>query len=269
MGSIRWWTSEKMLEHAFAEFTIAMNFFDSVNENEKMAHPVILSEPFYMGKYEVTQEVWQRLMGNNPSYFKGPRLPVNWISWENANKFCSKIKEVCGLEASLPTEAQWEYACRAGTNTALNDGSFWNPFALVYAKWEYPFPPRINTYSEDGSIYCVISSDELFLDRLGWFALNHQDKPNQVGLKQPNAWGLYDMHGNIEEWCWDRYGAYPNSSINDPVGPPFGSTRVLRGGDFLRSSSSCRSASRYSNFPYSGGWSSGFRVILYIAPRPK
>ncbi|MCX6907628.1 MAG: SUMF1/EgtB/PvdO family nonheme iron enzyme [Verrucomicrobia bacterium] len=165
--------------------------------NEK--HDVTLTKPFYIGKFEVTQQQWQAVMGSNPSSWRGNKNPLENISWEACQGFLVKVNEkLPGLKAALPTEAQWEYACRAGTTTKFSFGD--NPDVLK----EYAVYPFVR----------------------GW--RNFETSP--VGTKKPNPWGLYDMHGNVAEFCSDRFGPYPTSAQVDPQGADSGSDRVLRGG---------------------------------------
>ncbi|MBP5760986.1 MAG: formylglycine-generating enzyme family protein, partial [Verrucomicrobia bacterium] len=138
-----------------------------------------------------------------------------------------------GYEYTLPTESQWEYACRAGTTTALNSGK------NLSDKVECPE-----------------------MDEVGWYGYNSDDKTHPVGQKQPNAWGLYDMHGNVYEWCLDWYGAYPASSVTDPKGASSGSDRVIRGGSWFSDALNCRSAYRDGSYPDYSWFSFGFRVAL-------
>jgi formylglycine-generating enzyme required for sulfatase activity len=198
-------------------------------------HEVTISRPFYLGKYQVTQAqwkvvmnapdeaksgLWARLTGNaadnNPSYFKGDNLPVEQVSWKDTQEFCRKL----GPEYRLPTEAEWEYACRAGTT---------------------------GDYAGN-------------LDEMAWYDKNSGDKTHPVGQKKPNPWGLYDMHGNVWEWCQDWYGAYPDQAVTDPSGPTSGSCRVLRGGSWFHEAFSCRSAQRDSFTPDDRSHALGFRL---------
>ena len=211
--------------------------------DEEIQHQVILTQGYWLGKYEVTQAQYEAVMGTNPSYFKGADLPVEQVSWYDATNFCAKLtasekaagRLPSGYAYTLPTEAQWEYACRAGTTTAFNNGT---------------------------NIETEYQSECPNLDPLAWYRHNSGSKTHPVGQKQPNAWGLYDMHGNVWEWCLDWYRAYPTTAVTDPVGPSTGSIRVLRGGSWHDYASLCRSAFRYRIDPDGSYYSYGFRVAL-------
>jgi len=182
-------------------------------------HEVTITKPFYMGKYEVTQEQWQRVMLTNKSKKKGAKLPVTNVSWDDCQEFIKKLNAVTKGEFRLPTEAEWEYACRAGTTT------------------KYSFGDRI---SIDDANY-----DNNFHKESG----NQIIKPVAVGSYRSNAFGLYDMHGNVFEWCEDWYGKYPAESVTDPKGSDSSRSRVLRGGSFYNSAWLSRSADRYYDLP--------------------
>ena len=192
--------------------------------DEKPIHKVTISNDFYLGKYEVTQAQWQALMSNNPSYFKGDNLPVEQVSWDDAQKFISKLNaQNDGYKYRLPTEAEWEYAARSGT-----------------------------TGDYAGS-----------LDSMAWYGANSGSKTHEVGTKQANAWGLFDMHGNVWEWCQDWYGNYQSGSVTDPTGASSGSDRVGRGGGWYNGAVNLRSALRGSYSPLGRGSNLGFRVVRY------
>jgi formylglycine-generating enzyme required for sulfatase activity/predicted DNA-binding WGR domain protein len=163
-------------------------------ENETQ-HEVTLTKSYYMGKYAVTQEQWKAVMGKNPSDTKGAKLPVTDVSWNDCKKFVKKLNGITKGKYRLPTEAEWEYACRAGTSTAYSFGD--------------EITPKDANYDDS---------------KLG--------KPVEVGSYKPNAFGLCDMHGNVWEWCEDWYGDYPKGAVIDPKGPAKGEYRVLRGGSF-------------------------------------
>ena len=195
------------------------------NNNEKQ-HSVTISS-FQMMTTEITQSMWKAVMGNNPSNWKGDKLPVENVSWDDCQAFIRELNERDpGSNYRLPTEAEWEYACRAETTTRLYNGDR--------------------------------DSD---LDRIGWYAGNSGSKTHPVGQKQPNAWGLYDMHGNVWEWCQDWKGNYPSGSVADPRGPSSGSARVCRGGSWSYGSKYCRSAIRNGYAPSYRYFSQGFRLV--------
>ena len=210
--------------------------------DDEVQHKVTLTEGYWLGKYEVTQAQYEAIMGTNPSYTRGDNNPVEEVSWNDAMEFCKKLtaqenaagRLPVGYEYTLPTEAQWEYACRAGTTTALNSGK-----------------------NLSNTKQCPE------MDEVGWYTYNSDKKTHPVGQKQPNAWGLYDMHGNVLEWCLDWYGSYPTSFVKDPTGASTGKYRVYRGGAYRDSDAfSCRSASRAGNTPDFYNNNRGFRVVL-------
>ena len=210
-------------------------------ENNETQHQVTLTKGYWLGKYEVTQKQYQAIMGTNPSKWKGADLPVEQVTWRNATNFCAKLTEIeraagrlpAGYEYTLPTEAQWEYACRAGTTTALNSGK------------------DLSDWHECPE-----------MDEVAWYHYNSNKTTHPVGQKKPNAWGLYDMHGNVWEWCLDWEGNYPSSAVTDPVGPSTGTSRVFRGGSWDYYATHCRSARRVGNYPGDGWEDNGFRVAL-------
>lgn len=170
-------------------------------------HEVTITKPYYMGKYEVTQEQWVALGCENISVHKGAKLPVINVSWFDSQEFIAKLNAKTAGGYRLPTEAEWEYACRAGTTTAYSSGDKIMPSQANY---------------NDSKI----------------------DKPIKVGSYIPNKFGLYDMHGNVWEWCEDWYAAYPRESVVDPKGPETGTYRVLRGGGFITDDASALSFGR-------------------------
>jgi len=198
--------------------------------DEKPQHRVRITEPFYLGKYQITQEQWEAVMGGNPSRFPGPRNPVEQVSWEDCQAFLGKLNERYpspGAIFRLPTEAEWEYACRAGSST-----------------------------------HWCFGDDEASLKEYAWYAANSGHRPQSVGQKRLNAWGLCDMHGNVWEWCadWHESDYYTRSPTNDPKGPFFGSVRVLRGGSYYFRARFTRSAYRNEDTPFSRSRDFGLRV---------
>ena len=210
-------------------------------------HEVTLTQGYWMGKYEVTQAQYKAVTGRDPSVFKGDSDPVENVSWFDARDFCAKLTEIEaaagrlpeGYEYALPTEAQWEYACRAGTVSAFSNGT--NIPAAEQIEDEYCFN----------------------LNAIGWYKFNSYGTPHPAGEKQPNAWGLYDMHGNVAEWCLDWYKKdYPNPFAVDPAGPYTAMRRVVRGGSYSDGAGSERSAFRLAATMPSTDSTVGFRVAL-------
>jgi formylglycine-generating enzyme required for sulfatase activity len=230
--------------------------------SDEVQHTVTLSHGFYMGKYAVRQGQYLVVAGNNPSYFQtedyyenpiSPDLnrPVEEVSWSDATNYCALLTQsdrAAGRIPSswgyrLPTEAEWEYACRAGTTTAFDFGSaIHGGMANFYDYDEYD--------AAIGDIYVANPS-------VRWLA-----RTTTVGSYAPNAFGLYDMHGNVWEWCQDWFGAYPAGSVTDPQGPVTGSNRVDRGGCWWDIGGDCRSAIRDFNLPADWIYTIGFRVVL-------
>ncbi|MEI8376532.1 MAG: formylglycine-generating enzyme family protein, partial [Planctomycetota bacterium] len=191
---------------------ISAGSFTMGDEIEKPAHKVTITKPFYLGKFEVTQEQWEAVMGSNPSHFKGPKNPVETVSWDDCQKFLVKLNAKTGGQEGkfvLPTEAQWEYACRAGST-----GKF------------------------------CFGDDEKQLGEYAWYDKNSGGKTHSVGEKKPNAWRLYDMHGNVWEWCQDWHSTYGEKALADPSGLTTGSRRVRRGGCWYFGGGCCQSAFR-------------------------
>jgi len=214
----------------------------SNNNNESPQHQVTVSS-FYMGKFPVTQAEYSEIMGINPSHFSGSNLPAEQVSWFDAVEYCNRrsLKEglvpaytINGNNVSwdstangyrLPTEAEWEYACRAGTQTPYYSGAS--------------------------------------VDDAGWHLGNSGRRTHPVGEKQPNSWGLYDMHGNVLEWCWDWLENYSGAEHTNPHGASTGSNRVYRGGCWFFQASLTRSAYRFGNKPDFRSYLVGFRVVRY------
>ena len=212
--------------------------------DDEVQHEVTLTRGYWLGKYAVTQAQYEVVMESNPSWYKGADLPVEQVTWDEAKEFCEKLTAIekaagrlpQGYEYSLPTEAQWEYACRAGTTTALNSGK------------------NLTSATECPNV-----------DEVGWYKYNSDNVTHPIGQKKPNAWGLYDMHGDIWEWCLDCYGDYPASSVTDPVvSSGDESIRIIRGGSWYYDAKYCRSAYRGSNYPSSADRDGGFRLALTV-----
>ncbi len=199
------------------------------DEDEGPVHTVKISKPFYMGIYEVTQEQWAAVMGKNPAEFQ-PHLqnPAEKISWDECLQFAEKMNALGQGKFRLPTEAEWEYACRAGTTTRF----YWGD----------------DPTGKDAMAYA-------------WFEDNAQLSTQPVGQKKPNAWGLYDMSGNVWEWCNDWHAPYPNNEVTNPAGPEKGRVRVSRGGGWRYGAQYCRSADRYYSFALVHSYLIGVRLV--------
>ena len=198
-------------------------------DNEGPQRQVTISKAFYMGVTEVTQSQYESITGKTPSRFKGPRNPVEQVSWDDATAFCAALSKKTGRTVRLPSEAQWEYACRAGTKTRFSFGD-----------------------------------ENKDLATCGWYKANSDGKSHPVGQKKPNAFGLYDMHGNVWEWCRDYYDEkfYANAKNVDPENPTESTARVLRGGSWGFSPLHCRAAYRGRFTPDNRRNSRGFRVVV-------
>ena len=196
------------------------------DSDEKPTHSVTLSG-YYIGKYEVTQELWEAVMGSNPSYFKGDNLPVERVSWNDVQEFLRKLNAMTGKRYRLPTEAEWEFAARGGNSS------------------------RGYKYSGSNS-----------LGNVAWYYDNSGSRTHAVGTKSPNELGIYDMSGNVWEWCQDWKGGYSSSPQRNPKGPNSGSRRVIRGGGLFSDARSCRVSCRFGNTPDSRSYILGFRLAL-------
>jgi formylglycine-generating enzyme required for sulfatase activity len=232
LGGVKW---EGVLIPA-GSFVMGSPPGEAKKDNEaaiEKQHRVTITRPFYMAKYELTQAQYAKVMGANPSKTKGDSLPVHNVSCQNARTFCEKCSQLTKREVQLPTEAQWEYACRAGTKTAYHSGD---------------------------------TIDDL--NKVGWHGGNSGGKLHAVGALKPNAWGLYDMHGNVRELVRDLYADAPLSDATDPIGPKDGDPKnhVVRGGAFTANAAlagNCRAGSRR---PTENLAMTGFRVIVTVAP---
>jgi sulfatase modifying factor 1 len=266
------------------EFQMGSPIHERDRRGDESLHRVRITTPFVLGAYEVTQDEYQQVMKSTPSWFaskgtgkdkvagqKTDRFPVDTVTWFDAIEFCNRLSKLDGYEPyykttdvkrimdsiksakvtivggngyRLPTEAEWEYACRAGTTGVYHFGEATRP-GLINCK-------PLLVASGYGSA-------------LKWPDL---ERITRVGSHDPNAWGLHDMHGNVGEWCWDRYDRqyYARSPRDDPAGPDEGNHRVLRGGSWLVSEGSCRSASRFFHTPDESNYTGGFRVARTPSP---
>ena len=200
-------------------------------DNESPQHEVVISEDFYMGKFEVTQAQWVSIMGRNPSHEEmiGDDLPVNKVSLADCQDFLKRLNGILNdWRYRLPTEAEWEYACRAGTKTATSFG-------------DNPTPEQIGKYA--------------------WYRENSDYTIHPVGSKEPNPWGLHDMYGNVWEWCWDWYGPYSPIKRTDPRGPSEGEEIVIRGASWMAKPQFIRSADRGKMVDSRGYHTGGFRIV--------
>ncbi|GJL84109.1 MAG: hypothetical protein DHS20C01_37430 [marine bacterium B5-7] len=207
---------------------------EEADGDEKPVHPVKV-DSFYLGKYPVTQQVWQTVMGNNPSQFNGSRRPMDCVSWRDVQEFISKLNGMTNKRYRLPSEAEWEYAARGGIRRR-----------------------------QDGYLYA--GSDKL--KEVGWYSKNSAKETKEVGLKYPNELGLYDMSGNVWEWCNDWFdkkyyqACHEKGRVQDPQGPEQGVTRVVRGGSWSNDPRYCRVAYRRNNEPANRVTFLGFRLAL-------
>ena len=196
-------------------------------DDEKPAHQVTLTNDYYIGKYEVTQALWQAVMGNNPSNFKGDNLPVEQVSWDDCQEFISKLNSITDKTFRLPTEAEWEFAARGGNK---------------------------------GRGYQFSGNNKL--SKVAWYKDNSRAQTHSVGSKQANELGIYDMSGNVWEWCQDRYGKYSSSSQTNPTCDTSGSLRVFRGGCCYDNARDCRSSNRDDSTPDHHSVGIGLRLVL-------
>ena len=218
-------------------------------DTDEVQHMVTLTTGFYLQATEVSQELYEAVLYSNPSDFSGTGRPVENVSWFDAVTFCNELSQLEGLQQCyqivgstvtwnlnangyrLPTEAEWEYACRAGSETAFQSGSCTQP-----------------------------TGSDPVLDEVGWYKMNADEMTHWCGRKRANAWGLFDMHGNIQEWCWDWFGPIAGTDASDPKGPQEGIARVVRGGGWSNSSKHCRSAYRTGRIPQYRRGDHGFRL---------
>jgi len=208
-------------------FLMGSPYDEAGRQEDEFQHKVTISRPFRISVTEITQAQWQIVIGINRSQFKGDSLPVEKMSWKEAVLFCQMLSEKEGRTYRLPTEAEWEYACRAGSMEA---------------------------FAGSGDI-----------EQVAWYANNSKNKTQPVATKKPNAWKLYDMHGNVSEWCLDYYAPdYPEHEVSDPRGPAEGKYHIIRGGAWDSFPPGCRSAAR-SSAPVSYQFKqTGFRIVLEL-----
>ena len=220
-------------------FAMGSPEYETGRSDDEIMHEVTLTKGFYMMKTTVTQGQWKAVAGDNPSSFPGggDNWPVENVSWNECQEFIRMLNAGKDGVYRLPTEAEWEYACRAGSSTHVCNG-------------------------EISELY---SDHDPTLDEVGWYCGNSGRKTRPVAQKSPNAWGLHDMHGNVSEWCQDWYGEYGSDSQTDPCGPESASGKVVRGGSWLSNAKNCRSASRFSWLPDSGIEFIGFRLVKEIS----
>ena len=252
-GAVSWSdtykTSKLVLRRIEAgSFTMGSSSGEVGHDPDETQHSVTISKPFYIGVFEVTQKQWELVMGTKPSYFSNAsyyatrpveRVPYNMI--RGSSSFMGKIRAKTGLSFDLPTEAQWEYACRAGTTTALNSGK-----NLASTSQDANMAEVGRYWYNGGSSYsssCATTAGTA-----------------AVGSYKPNGWGLYDMHGNVWEWCLDLNGSYSTSPVTDPMGAMSGSSRILRGGGCGNDTGFCRSAFRGYASQSDESNDSGFRL---------
>ncbi|MCC9601923.1 formylglycine-generating enzyme family protein [Stieleria sp. JC731] len=210
------------------EFMMGASDSEDAYDNERPRHRVRISEGFWIGSTPVTQEQWLTASAENPSEFQGPRRPVEGVTWDDCVQWLSRLNEKHrGLGASLPTEAEWEYACRAGTESAFSFGN-----------------------------------EAERLSEFAWYYANSEKTTQDVGTQKPNTWGLWDMHGNVLEWCLDGPRPYDTSDVVNPIGPrERGVDRVVRGGGWIISARVCRSAYRSASDPGGRVNFLGFRLV--------
>ena len=216
------------------QLTMGSPLGEEWHRKDEVQHEVTLSQAFYMGTAEVTQGEWKSLMPKNPSFFVDDALPVDTVNWLEAVAFCQKLSEKEHAKYRLPTEAEWEHACRAGTTTPFFTGQTINTDQANYdGNYSYAGGPK------------------------GVF----RETTTTAGTFAANPWGVYDMHGNVWEWCADWYSPYPSHAVKDPTGPAQGAARIVRGGCWINFPAVCRSANRGKTVPAIWNFNFGFRVV--------
>jgi formylglycine-generating enzyme required for sulfatase activity len=246
------WISPSSIEFVYIRpgtFMMGSPEAETGRNNDERQHRVTLTKGFWLGKYEVTQAQWEAVMGSNPSQFKGADLPVEHVSWNDCQAFIRKLCEKEGMLPGvyrLPTEAEWEFACRAGTTG--------------------PYAGNLDSMAWYGNNSGATRLDVKSLGDAEQNAYKQKIMDNRgtthvVGAKSPNAWGLFDMHGNVWEWCLDWYGDYPTGIVTDPAGPGSGSRRVFRGSSWSLDAGRCRSAWRNKAGPSGHSDDLGLRLL--------
>lgn len=212
-------------------------------QEDETPHPVEITRGFFLGRYQVTQQEWVEVTGENPSHFTdcGPRCPVETVSFHDVQEFIWRLAARSpGSRFRLPTEAEWEMACRAGTDTPFSTGP---GLTAGQASFDARYPYRSPVQGAGGE------------------PGRYRGSPAPVGSYPANPWGFHDLHGNVWEWCRDRYGPYPEGTVRDPAGPDAGPLRVIRGGSWYFDGNSARCALRYTHAPHLDGFGLGFRLV--------
>jgi formylglycine-generating enzyme required for sulfatase activity len=242
------WTGMTLVELPPGRFTMGSASSEAGRNDDEVRHEVEITRPFFLGRYEVTQQEWRTAMGTSPSHFTscGPRCPVETVTFDEVQQFLARLNAHAAMSGStapslrfrLPTEAEWEYACRAQTTGPFSTGENLTTDQANY-NGQYRYPPHANGPAGE-----------------------FRQKPSPVGSFALNQWGLADMHGNVWEWTADWYGPYGNTvAANiDPGGATSGEKRVIRGGSWLFDANSARCGLRYTHAPQDRGFSLGLRV---------
>lgn len=233
-NACQWYDSFEMVDVEGGSFFIGAQKDNSAYQNydndayqiEAPVHQVTISN-YCIGMYEVTQAQWMAAMGNNPSIHQGENLPVENVSWEQVQEFIALLNQASGLTYRLPTEAEWEFAARGGVKSEEN---------------------KYSGYSVLGAC--------------GWYYSNSESSIHEVGTKYPNELGIYDMSGNVREWCNDWFGTYSSSSVTNPQGPSYGNMKINRGGSWTTPATNCRNSSRHMDIPTEKAHDLGFRLVL-------
>ncbi len=248
-------------------FLMGHSVSDPERASNETQHKVLLTRGFWLGVHSVTQQQWHKVMGKNPSRFQGETRPVEGVSWQACQVFCGKLGLLDGKSYRLPTEAEWEYACRAGTRTRFSFGETLSPDQanfdgtpeLAQAGLSPASLPPVEL------LKTMLTSAASGLARAILQPRLYRAETTPVGSFPGNAWGLFDMHGNVWEWCNDWYGDYPSQETSDPQGPATGTGRILRGGSWFSRSRTCGSATRSQDTPGSSDDRSGLRVVLCLS----